>query len=85
MNINREQKPVELDIVATGHKIKLLMEEREIAIKDLSKVMNVSFQAVYRWQKGEALPTISNMFILFFELVNFLGINLSLLYLILFY
>ena len=64
MNINREQKPVELDIVATGHKIKLLMEEREIAIKDLSKVMNVSFQAVYRWQKGETLPTISNMFIL---------------------
>lgn len=64
MNINREQKPVELDIVATGRKIKLLMEEREIAIKDLSKVMNVSFQAVYRWQKGEALPTISNMFIL---------------------
>lgn len=64
MNINREQKPVELDIVATGHKIKALMEEKEIAIKDLSKVMNVSFQAVYRWQKGEALPTISNMFIL---------------------
>lgn len=64
MNINREQKPVELDIVATGHKIKLLMEERKIAIKDLSKVMNVSFQAVYRWQKEEALPTISNMFIL---------------------
>lgn len=64
MNINREQKPVELDIVATGHKIKLLMEEREIAIKDLSKVMNVSFQAVYRWQKGETLPTIGNMFIL---------------------
>lgn len=64
MNINREQKPVELDIVATGRKIKLLMEEREIAIKDLSKVMNVSFQAVYRWQKGETLPTISNMFIL---------------------
>lgn len=64
MNINRGQKPVELDIVATGHKIKLLMEEREIAIKDLSKVMNVSFQAVYRWQKGETLPTISNMFIL---------------------
>lgn len=64
MNINREQKTVELDIVATGHRIKSLMEEREIAIKDLSKVMNVSFQAVYRWQKGEALPTISNMFIL---------------------
>lgn len=50
--------------MVTGHKIKLLMEECESVIKDISKVMNVSFQAIYRWQKGEALPTISNMFIL---------------------
>ena len=26
--------------------------------------MKVSFQAVYRWQKGETLPTISNMYVL---------------------
>ena len=64
MSINMEQKSVELDIAATGNKIKMLMDEREISAKDLSKVMNVSIQAVYRWQKGETLPTISNMFIL---------------------
>lgn len=64
MNINREQKLLELDIVATGHRIRSLMEEREITVKDLSKVMNVSFQAIYRWQKGQTLPTINNLFIL---------------------
>lgn len=64
MSINMEQKSVELDIAATGNKIKMFMDKREISAKDLSKVMNVSIQAVYRWQKGETLPTISNMFIL---------------------
>ena len=64
MNINMEQKAVELDIAATGHKIRTLMDERKISAKELSKVMSVSIQAVYRWQKGETLPTISNMFIL---------------------
>ena len=55
---------MELDTVATGHRIKNFMEEKQIAIKELSKTMNVSFQAVYRWQRGETLPTISNLFIL---------------------
>lgn len=64
MGTKREVNIVELDTVATGHKIKDYMEEKQIAIKDLSKIMNVSFQAVYRWQRGETLPTISNLFIL---------------------
>ena len=64
MNVNIDIEPKRLDIVATGHRIKELMDEKEIAIKELSKFMGVSFQAVYRWQKGEALPTIPNLFIL---------------------
>lgn len=64
MNTNIDIEPKKLDIVATGQRIKLLMDEKGIAIKDLSKFMDVSFQAVYRWQKGDALPTISNLFIL---------------------
>ena len=50
MNTDKKWEIVELDTVATGYKIKSLMK--------------VSFQAVYRWQKGETLPTISNMYIL---------------------
>ncbi|MCR5024103.1 MAG: helix-turn-helix domain-containing protein [Lachnospiraceae bacterium] len=64
MNINLNRKRLELDTVATGHKIKTIMAKKKVAIKDISKAMNVSFQAVYRWQKGETLPTISNLYIL---------------------
>lgn len=64
MKINMNRKPFELDTVATGYMIKDLMVKKNVAIKDVSRAMNVSFQAVYRWQKGETLPTISNLYIL---------------------
>ena len=64
MKINMNRKPIELDTVATGRMIKDLMVKKNVAIKDVSRAMNVSFQAVYRWQKGETLPTISNLYIL---------------------
>lgn len=64
MNMENKYKIVVLDTVATGLRIKSLMDERNISIKDVSSIMKLSFQAVYRWQKGETLPTISNMYIL---------------------
>ena len=54
----------ELNTELTGRRIKTLMEEKNIPIKELSEIMNISFQAVYRWQRGEALPTIYNFYIL---------------------
>ncbi len=64
MNTEKKWENVELDTVATGLRIKTLMEERHISIRDVSNFMEVSFQAVYRWQKGLTLPTINNMYIL---------------------
>jgi len=64
MNTDKKWEIAELDTVATGYKIKSLMDERNVSIRDVSDFMKVSFQAVYRWQKGETLPTISNMYIL---------------------
>lgn len=64
MTLSKENKTIELDTVATGHRIKELMEEKNITIKELSEKLQVSFQAVYRWHKGETLPTICNMFVL---------------------
>lgn len=58
------ERITELDTVATGHHIKKLMEEKRVSIKDVCKTMHVSFQAVYRWQRGETLPTISNLYVL---------------------
>ncbi len=54
----------ELDIIATGINIKDLMDDKNISIRELSNRLNVSFQAVYRWQHGETLPTITNLFLL---------------------
>ncbi len=54
----------ELNTELTGRRIKTLMEEKNIPIKELSEIMNISFQAVYRWQRGETLPTIYNFYIL---------------------
>ena len=54
----------ELDTVATGHRIGHLMQEKHLCIKDVSRVMNVSYQAVYRWLRGETLPTIGNFYTL---------------------
>ena len=42
MTINLDRRPVKLDTVATGHKIKDFMDEKKIAIKEVSKAMNVS-------------------------------------------
>lgn len=61
---NKKESVVELDIIATGERIKQYMEDEGVSIRELSKVMNVSFQSVYKWQKGESLPTVSNFYIL---------------------
>lgn len=61
---NKKESIAELDIIATGGKIKQFMDDKGISIRELSKVMNVSFQSVYKWQKGESLPTVNNFYIL---------------------
>lgn len=60
----RTNKPIEIDVAETGKKIKRLMEQQNISSKELSKIMQISLQAVYRWQRGEALPAINNLYVL---------------------
>ena len=55
---------VELDTVATGLRIKQLMATRNVSAREVSNKMKVSPQAVYRWQNGEAMPTVNNIYIL---------------------
>ncbi len=59
-----DKERIELDVRETGHRIKTLMKLKNVQVKDICKALDVSFQAVYRWQKGETLPTIRNLFIL---------------------
>ena len=50
-----------IDVAETGRAIKHHMQRNSVTVKDLSKALMVSPQAVYKWINGEALPTLENM------------------------
>ncbi len=54
----------ELDFKATGNRIKQVMDEKGITVKDIAHSMNISDQAVYRWIYGDTIPTVKNLFTL---------------------
>ncbi|MCR5100157.1 MAG: helix-turn-helix domain-containing protein [Butyrivibrio sp.] len=54
-----------IDTVATGERIKKLRKERHLRAEDISDFMGfTNTQAVYKWQRGESLPTVDNLFAL---------------------
>ena len=63
MKINLTRKPFELDTVATGHMIKTLMDKKNVAIKDVSKAMNVSSRRYIGGRKERpCLPSVTCTF-----------------------
>lgn len=56
-----------LDAVATGARIKELRKQRKIKVDDIRQFMGLeSEQAIYKWQRGESLPSIDNLYALSF-------------------
>lgn len=53
-----------IDVEATGRQIGFFMLANDYDIRELSKLMNVSYQAVHRWVRGKVLPEIQNLYIL---------------------
>ncbi len=54
-----------LDIKATGERIKELRKARHLKVEDIAEYMGFgSVQAVYKWQRGESLPTVDNLYAL---------------------
>ena len=50
---------------ATGRNIVKLREQSGMTVKDLQTVFGFTTpQAIYKWQRGTALPTIENMIVL---------------------
>ena len=50
---------------ATGQNIKRLVQNSGISVQMLSERMGgVSVQAVYKWYRGECLPSLENLFVL---------------------
>ena len=54
-----------LDARATGARIKELRKEKHIKVEEISRFMGFETdQAVYKWQRGESLPTVDNLYAL---------------------
>ena len=52
-----------IDLQLTGKRIKELREQRGISVKQLQKFLGFEQpQAIYKWQRGECLPTFDNMY-----------------------
>ncbi len=53
---------ITVDPYGTGQKIKALMKERNISVNELSdKLGFTTTHAVYKWFRGENLPTLDNL------------------------
>lgn len=54
-----------VDLKATGENIIRLREERGLTVKDLQAMFGFATpQSIYKWQQGQAMPTVDNLFIL---------------------
>ncbi len=54
-----------LDLVATGNRIRELRKQKHLTVEEVSRFMGFeSVQAVYKWQRGESLPTVDNLYAL---------------------
>lgn len=54
-----------IDMAATGNRIRLLRKQHHMKIDDIVSFMGFeSQQAVYKWQRGESLPSVDNLYAL---------------------
>lgn len=54
-----------LDVIAIGARIKELRKAHHYTVEDVARFMGFeSEQAVYKWQRGDSLPTVDNLFAL---------------------
>lgn len=54
-----------IDMEKTGQNIVNLRKQKGLSVKDLQMIFGFETpQAIYKWQKGTALPTVDNLVIL---------------------
>ena len=54
-----------IDMAATGMNITRLRKNAGMTVRDLQEIFGFSTpQAIYKWQRGEAMPTLDNMIVL---------------------
>lgn len=54
-----------IDMKATGERIRELRKAKHLKVRDVSDYMGFTEpQAVYKWQRGDTLPTVDNLYAL---------------------
>ena len=54
-----------IDLAATGRNMEKLRREAGLSVRALQEAFGFSSpQAIYKWQRGQALPTLDNMTVL---------------------
>lgn len=54
-----------IDLAATGNNIRRLRLERGLTVRELQRYFGFEEpRAIYKWQKGESLPTVDNLYAL---------------------
>ena len=62
--MNRKAYPV-IDLAATGDNIRRLRMERGLTVRELQSYFGFEEpRAIYKWQRGESLPTVDNLYAL---------------------
>lgn len=54
-----------IDIKATGENIKWIRKEKGVSVRTIQEALGFGTpQSIYKWQRGESLPTLDNLVIL---------------------
>ena len=51
-----------IDSIKTGIRIRNLMNEKGVSVRDVTGILSVSNQTVYKWLNGQSLPTLENIY-----------------------
>ncbi len=55
---------IRVDVEATGRKIRELRTQKQLKVAELAEIMHSSENTIFKWQRGECLPTIDNLLVL---------------------
>lgn len=53
-----------IDTEATGERIHALMKQKGLTIREVADAVSISSQSVWKWCKGQTVPSLDNMVIL---------------------
>jgi len=54
-----------IDMIATGANITAMRQRAGLSVRDLQDIFGFSTpQAIYKWQRGDAMPTLDNIVVL---------------------